>query len=170
MTAGGFPIPTLTTERLVLRAPVAADFPAYAALLASSRAAYMGGPFDRRAAWGVFCHGVACWELFGHGSLMVDLRDGGACVGEVGINAGPLFPERELGWMLYEGYEGRGYATEAVGTMRDWAARTLGLTGLVSYVDPENARSAAVARRLGAVLDPGAARQDPDDLVFRHPA
>ena len=162
------PIPTLTTERLILRAPVVDDFPTYALLLASPRAAYMGGPYTQRAAWGLFCHDVACWELFGHGGLMVDLRITGECVGQVGINHGPLFPEKELGWQLYEGQEGRGYATEAAMALRDWAMRALRLDNLVSYVHPENHRSAAVAERLGATLDPNAPKQDLGDLVYRH--
>ena len=161
-------IPTLTTERLILRAPVVDDFPTYALLLASPRAAYMGGPYTRRAAWGLFCHDVACWELFGHGGLMIDLRTTGECVGQVGINHGPLFPEKELGWQLYEGQEGRGYATEAAMALRDWAARALRLDGLVSYVHPENLASAAVAERLGATLDPNALKPNPDALVYRH--
>ena len=52
--------------------------------------------------------------------------------------------------------------------VRDWAAEALGLDRLVSYIDPHNARSIAVAERLGAVLDPDAAKQDPEDLVYRH--
>jgi RimJ/RimL family protein N-acetyltransferase len=99
---------------------------------------------------------------------MVDLRTTGECVGQVGINHGPLFPEKELGWQLYEGREGRGYATEAAKALRDWAARTLRIDRLVSYVHPENHRSAAVAERLGAILDMDAPRQDPGDLVYRH--
>jgi len=59
-------IPTLTTERLLLRAPVVEDFPGFARLLASPRAHYLGGPYTRRVAWGAFCHDIACWELFGH--------------------------------------------------------------------------------------------------------
>jgi len=129
----------------------------------------MGGPYTRRAAWGVFCHDIACWNLFGHGGLMVDLRETGVCVGQVGISHGPLFPEKELGWQLYEAHEGWGYATEAANALRRWAAETLSLHGLVSYVDPENHRSAAVARRLGGVLDPEAPKQDANDLVFRYP-
>jgi RimJ/RimL family protein N-acetyltransferase len=43
--------PTLRTERLILRAPVAADFTDYAGFLASERAQHMGGPYDRRGAW-----------------------------------------------------------------------------------------------------------------------
>jgi len=163
-------IPTLATARLTLRATVMDDFPAYARLMASPRAAGMGGPFDTRAAWGMFCHGVALWQFVGHGALMIDLGATGESVGLVEINHGPLFPEKELGWQLYEGHEGYGYATEAAGALRDWAFGTLALPTLVSYIGPGNARSIAVAERLGAVLDPAAAQQDPGDLVYRHVA
>ena len=104
------------------------------------------------------------------GALMIDLTLTSECVGQVGINHGPLFPEKELGWQVYEGYEGNGYATEAARALRDWAFGALGLRTLVSYIDPGNSRSAAVAERLGAVLDRTAPRQDPDDLVYRHRA
>jgi RimJ/RimL family protein N-acetyltransferase len=161
-------IPVLHTPRLRLRPPVEADFPTYAGFLASDRAVGMGGPYDVRGAWSLFCHDIACWHLFGHGALMVDLAATGACIGQVGISHGPLFPEKELGWLLYEGAEGQGLATEAAAALRDWAWQTLGLTRLVSYVDPDNHRSVAVARRLGARLDPTARPQDPGDLVFVH--
>ncbi|MGO8189933.1 GNAT family N-acetyltransferase, partial [Rhizobium leguminosarum] len=82
-------------------------------IMASPRSIGMGGPFDLRAAWGMFCNDVALWQLFGHGALTVELGETGECVGQVGINHGPLFPEKELGWFVYEEYEGRGYATEA---------------------------------------------------------
>ncbi len=161
-------VPTLQTERITLRPMRDGDFPAYAALMASPRAGFMGGPFERRAAWGLFCHDVACWTLFGHGALMLERRDTGETVGQVGINAGPLFPETELGWMLYDGQEGLGYATEGASALRDWAWATLPVESLVSYADPGNVASHAVARRLGAVEDTEAPRQDPEDVVFRH--
>jgi RimJ/RimL family protein N-acetyltransferase len=160
--------PTLTTKRLTLRPMREGDFPAYARLMESPRAAYMGGPFDTRAAWGMFCHDAACWALFGHGALMVDQASTGETVGQVGLNAGPLFPETELGWFLYDGHEGAGYATEGAAALRDWAFRTLPVESLVSYMDAANVASQAVARRLGATLDADAPRPDPEDLVFRH--
>ncbi|OEO31263.1 GNAT family N-acetyltransferase [Devosia insulae DS-56] len=164
----GHAIPTLRTRRLVLRAPVPADFDAYRDLMASSRSTFMGGPFDEARAWGLFCHDIACWTLFGHGALMIDVATTGECVGQVGINHGPLFPEKELGWLLYDGFEGQGYVTEAAAALRDWAFAELGLASLVSYFHPANARSIAVAQRLGAVRDDDAPRQDAEDLVYRH--
>lgn len=163
-------IPTLTTERLVLRAPVLDDFADYAKFLASPRSRYMGGPFDTRGAWLTFCHDIACWDLFGHGALMIDLRETGECVGQVGINHGPLFPEKELGWLVYGAHEGHGYALEAARAIRDWAFAGLKLPTLVSYVDQDNARSRTLAEKLGARLDPDAPRQDKEDLVYRHVA
>ena len=160
--------PTLHTQRLTLRPMIVADFPAYAAFMASTRSQGMGGPFDERAAWGMFCHEIACWPLFGHGGLTVTRTDTDEAVGVVEINAGPLFPEPELGWQLYEGHEGQGFATEAARALRDWAFANLPLPSLVSYTGPENLASQAVARRLGAVLDPDAPVQDEGDLVWRH--
>ena len=161
-------IPTLRTDRLLLRAPVRDDFTDYAALMASARAVHMGGPFSQNAAWGMFCNDIAQWLLFDHGCLMLELHETGECIGQVGINHGPWFPEKELGWMLYEGHEGRGYAFEAASAMRDWAFGQLKLPHLVSYIDPANAPSISLARRLGGVLDSTAKGQDPTDLVFRH--
>ncbi len=158
--------PEIHTERLILRPHTSADFPAYEALMASERARYMGGPFDRRGAWGNFCHDVACWSLFGHGALAVELD--GKMIGQVSVSAGPLYPERELGWCVFDAHEGQGYMTEAAAALRDWTqARFAGR--LVSYVDPENVRSIALAERLGAVRDPDAHGPDPGDLVFLYP-
>ena len=164
----GLAIPTIETTRLRLRSPAIEDFPAFRAIMMSQRAQFMGGPFDDWGAWGMFCHDIASWAIFGHGGMMVDRTSDGVCIGEVSINHGPLFPEKELGWMLYEGHEGHGYATEAAAALRDWAFGTLRLTTLVSYCHPNNARSIAVAERLGGVRDDLAPRQDEEDVVLRH--
>ncbi|MEZ5884221.1 MAG: hypothetical protein R3D53_10315 [Paracoccaceae bacterium] len=52
--------------------------------------------------------------------------------------------------------------------MREWARHVRRLETLVSYVDPGNDRSRRLAERLGAARDEKAARQDPQDLVYRH--
>jgi len=161
-------IPTLRTERLTLRAPIYADWPAFSDLLQSERSAFMGGPYTVAGAWGVFCHGLALWQMFGFGSLSIEDPKTGAYLGQVEINAGPRFPETELGWQLIESAEGQGYAYEAATAMRRWALETRKLDSLVSYIDPENLRSIALAERLGARRDAWAKPQDPGDLIYRH--
>ncbi len=160
--------PIIETERLLLREPVLEDWSGFATVMTSERARYMGGPYSLAAAWGVFCHGIALWRLFGLGGLSIVLRDTGQAVGQVEINQGPRFPESELGWQLAAEAEGRGYAFEAAVALRAWVFRNRDLETLVSYIDPENSRSIRLAERLGATRDERAAKQDPGDLVYRH--
>lgn len=161
-------IPTIVTERMSLRPMSADDWEPYSALMQSERARYMGGPFSIRTAWGMFCADHAQWDLFGAGALMLEDRDTGNCLGQVGINSGPLFPEQEIGWLVFPEAEGRGYAFEAASALLDWAKNVKRLNTLVSYVDPQNERSCRLAERLGATLDGNAVRLDPSDLVYRH--
>lgn len=161
-------VPTLETERLVLRPMRHEDLRPYADLMASPRSVFMGGPFNELATWRMFCQDIALWTIYGHGALMIDRKSDVTCVGQVGINHGPLFPEKELGWLLFDGFEGNGYATEAGGALRDWAFSVLGLSTLVSYFDPQNHASMAVSSRLGGVRDNNAAVQDEGDVVFRY--
>lgn len=161
-------IPTLETERLRLRPMTMEDWPAYAGLMMSDRAVHMEGPHTLPGAWGMFCHDMALWPLLGCGALMFDDLETGECLGQVGINSGPLFPEHELGWLVYPGAEGKGYAFEAAVAMRDWGFGPRGLSTIVSHIDPDNHRSRRLAERLGAVLELDAERPGPEVLVYRH--
>ncbi|WP_324288966.1 GNAT family N-acetyltransferase [Hoeflea ulvae] len=163
-------IPTLETERLLLRAQTMQDWPAYAGLMMSDHAAFMEGPHALGDAWGLFCHDLAQWHLLGVGGLMIEERETGQCLGQVGISYGPLFPEHELGWFLFPGAKGKGYAFEAAGALRDWGFGVHGLTNIVSHIDPENHRSRKLAERLGAVLETDAERPGPEVLLYRHMA
>jgi len=129
---------------------------------------YMGGPFSIQAAWGMFCADYAQWDLFGFGGLMIEDRRKQRCLGQVVISSGPLFPEYELGWLVFPEAEGQGVAFEAATKLRNWARNDCALPTLVSYVDPENSRSRRLAERLGAVQDESAERQDETDVVYRH--
>ncbi|MEN8838575.1 MAG: GNAT family N-acetyltransferase [Celeribacter marinus] len=162
--------PTITTQRLTLRAHRTSDFDAYATAFASERARFMGGPMERRKAWFAFCGDIAQWSLFGHGAWGVERTDDGIFIGQVAIGKPPHFPEVELGWMLCEGAEGHGYAFEAATAARAWAYGEMGRATLVSYIDAENTRSIALAERLGAFIDPTSATPDDENcLVYRHP-
>lgn len=107
----------------------------------------MGGPFALAVAWGMFCADHAQWSLLGRGALMIEHRDSGGCLGLVGINHGPLFPERKLGWLVHPEAEGHGFAFEAATALRDWR----GLTGRALIFESASRRKVeTVARGLGA--------------------
>ena len=161
-------IPTLTTERMILRAPIMDDFATYAAFLATPRSKGVGGPLDTKAAWAYFTHDTALWHLAGHGSLMMERRDTGDMVGSISVNGGPMFDEVELGWMVYDGHTGQGLATEAAAVVCDWALGPRGLATLVSYVGIDNAPSRRVAEKLGAVVDGAVKPQGPETMTYRH--
>ena len=161
-------VPTIITERLLLRPMTADDWEPYSALMLSERARYMGGPFSVKVAWGMFCADHAQWDLFGAGALMLQDRNTGNCLGQVGINSGPLFPEQELGWLVFPEAEGLGYAFEAASALLDWAKERIAGFKRPRSVDPQNDRSRRLAERLGATLDGTAPRPDPTDLVYRH--
>ncbi len=143
-------IPTLTTDRLILRGPQPEDFPAYAAFRMSARAKGVGGPYTREEAAEHFATLGAQWERLGYGRWMVTDRTSGDPLGVVGILHPENWPEPELAWSLFETAEGRGIAFEAATASRAHAYGALGMTTLISLVDPANTRSVALAERLGA--------------------
>lgn len=159
--------PTLHTQRLTLRMPVLADFGPRAAFYASDRSVWEDGPLDRRAAWRVFASEVGQWPLMGYGPFSIDDTATGDYLGEVGIYQPEGYPEPELGWFTTPEAEGKGVAFEAAHAVMAWARKSFGWDHLVNYIDPRNARSIALALRLGGVRvsAPGA---DPTDVVIRH--
>ncbi|WP_204742210.1 GNAT family N-acetyltransferase [Glaciihabitans arcticus] len=55
----------------------------------------------------------------------------------------------EIGWGFHPEFQGNGYATEAATAMLRHAFGTLGFRRIVAELDPHNAASAALCRRLG---------------------
>ena len=163
--------PVLTTDRLTLRAPQAGDWPAWRDFATGPRAQYIGGPFtDPGAAWRGFGHVIGHWVLRGFGMFVFTLRGEDAPLGMAGPWYPDAWPEHEIGWTVWTAAaEGRGLAHEAARAARAFAFDRLGWDTAVSYIAPENARSIALASRLGAQPDPAAAHPGTDPcLVFRH--
>lgn len=162
-------VPVLDTPRLRLRAPVLEDFPVYADIACGQRGAGIGGPMSRDEAFVDFAGMVAGWLLRGHGLWTVEARESGMALGFVLIGFEPGDREPELGFLLTEAAEGKGYATEAAAAARDLGFGALGLPSMASYVFHGNVRSRTLAERLGARLDMPEDWDDPDTLVYRHP-
>ena len=145
-------IPTVDTERLILREFRNEDITAVTAMLAEPDVAQFLGhePADRSEAWRMMATMLGHWALRGYGMWIVELRASGEVVGRVGPWQPEEWPGFEVGWTIAKPHWGNGYAGEAARASIDWARRELGVERIISCIDPVNTRSIAVARKLGA--------------------
>jgi len=168
-------LPRIETDRLILRPCLITDWPVLRPIWTSQeRSVYIGGPMNEEDAWLDFNQCIASWLLRGTGPLTITLKGGtnensnNTPLGIVLIGVEYEDPEPELGWLLTEEAEGRGYATEAATALRDWGFAQLGRGAFVSYIASGNAASIRVAERLGASRDPVPLPQDPNCAVYRY--
>lgn len=146
-------IPTLETERLILRAPSEADLEAEAEFFASDASRFVGGPLRRDETWRSIAMLLGHWALRGFGFWGVEEKDTATYVGRVGLWFPEGWPEPEIGWTLMNHATGKGFATEAALAARAYAYDVLGWKTAISLIDPDNHPSKAVAKRLGAKFD-----------------
>ncbi len=160
----------LETERLILRRPKAADLQPSLDFLMSERAIGVGGPFTVGQAWRHFGYELGHWEIHDFGMWAVTLKGDDTILGLVGPWFPADWPEREIGWMMFENAEGKGFAQEAATAAIHHARTQLGWTNFVSYISKGLDRSIALAERLGATLDTSAkCPESHQSLVYRHP-
>jgi RimJ/RimL family protein N-acetyltransferase len=80
----------------------------------------------------------------------VEEKARGVFVGQAGPWQPDGWPGTEVGYAFHSDARGRGYCIEACTAAMDWAFEHLGWAEVIHSIDPENAASQAVARRLGA--------------------
>ena len=139
----------LDTERLVLRPLTFDDIDEYVGLHADPEVSRFLGEMDRDLATRRLQTDARVWAERGHGLFKVTHRDDGRFLGRVGLRYWPQFDETEVGWTLLPREWGHGYATEAAIACADFGFRELPDPYLTSCIQPDNARSIAVAERLG---------------------
>lgn len=164
-----FTIPSLETERLVLRAPHADDLPRMTAFFATERSHMVGGPKDAMGCWESLVKRLGHWALHGFGLWHLTEKASGTFLGWSGMINAPGWDEPELGWTVMQEAEGKGYAYEAAHAARDFAAREQGLNGVISYIAHANDRSRKLADRLGATFEREGALLGKSCQVWRHP-
>jgi RimJ/RimL family protein N-acetyltransferase len=150
------PLPSLATERLLLRQFTAADLDAWAAISADPEVARHlgdGTPLDRVGAWRWMALNLGHWMLRGYGQWALEERDGGALVGRAGLWEPEGWPGLELGWVVARDRWNRGLATEAGRAALAWAFDALGANRVISLIAPANVASIRVAEKLGQRCD-----------------
>jgi RimJ/RimL family protein N-acetyltransferase len=96
------------------------------------------------------------WATYGFGLWAVVERASTQALGFVGLSHPRWFPALapavEVGWRLRREAWGRGFASEGARAALEYGFGALALDEIIALIHPENARSAAVARRLGMAV------------------
>jgi RimJ/RimL family protein N-acetyltransferase len=153
-------IPTLTTARLELFRPEAADLAGVAALTAPEAVRRFLGNREVSIAdeYARFLRNAGSWALYGYGNFVVRKRVSPAVIGICGVfhswrGFGQGFDDTpEVGWIFAEPVWGRGYATEAAEAALGWFDRAHGPRRIACMIEPDNRASLALAARLGFVV------------------
>ena len=144
-------IPTLTTDRLVLRAFRSGDLDAHAAMNADPRVMeHIGELQDRETAYRSMCSYLGHWWFRGYGPWAVEERATGAFIGRTGVMRWEPWTDVEVAYALAPSAWGKGYALEMAARVLRYAHEVVGARGVVSHILPGNAASIRVAERLGA--------------------
>jgi RimJ/RimL family protein N-acetyltransferase len=160
------------TEYLRLRAPREEELEAIADLWTDARATeHIGGPRDRDMILDGFREYTAdphsCVQNEGERWWAIIELSSGELVGLSALLEKEIDSqtETELGYFLVPAYWGPGYATEAASLVANHAFSDLELGSLVAVIDPQNAPSVGVARKVGLEFEREALRPDG---VIRH--
>jgi len=169
-------LPLLESPRLRMRAPVREDFPDIARLWGTPEVTrfILSRPATREECWTRLLRNAGHWTLLGYGLWVVEDRDSGTFLGEVGVlnlerDITPSFNGMpELGWALLPQAHGRGLATEAVHAALAWADAHLDYPRSVCIITAENVASVKVARKCGFNhLATGQFRGEPIEIYAR---
>ena len=162
--------PILDTPNLRLRGPQTRDAAPLMAFLQDEKRAWGFGHIPNRGdAWRWFALNVGHWHIHGYGYFTIETK-AGDIAGICGIWNPEGWPEPEVGWAVFDGFEGKSIAHEAAWHARAWAYRDLGMGPLTSNIVPGNTRSVALAERLGATFE----REYTNihmgaEMLYRHP-
>ena len=70
-------------------------------------------------------------------------------IGDIGVNLSADKMQAEVGCTLDKAFQGKGYATEALGAMVEYLFLTLKKHRITAYIDPRNTESISMVERLG---------------------
>ena len=143
----------LETKRLRLRKLVPADLEAMSRILDDADVMRYFGTKERQLE--VTERMMGLYAAQGYGMYAVELKATGGFLGRIGFIVQHVeeHDEIELGWLVAREHWGRGYATEAARALLDYGFGWWKMPRIISLIQPENAGSIAVARKIGAAYE-----------------
>ena len=168
-------IPTLETDRLVLRAARFDDFAPFAETRANPEVVrFIGGkPLSEEESWAKFLRSIGLWQFLGYGYWTAVERSSNKPIGEVGFGdfKRDMIPsvkgEPEIGWIIDPSAQGKGYASEAALAAVAWGDRHFKGLRMSCIIDAANEPSLRVAQKCGFEKTCTATYHD-DEIVLLH--
>src|SRR5215218_1319369 len=168
-------VPTIETDRLLLRAFELGDFDAMFAILSDPVVMEMmgGKALDREEAWRRLLTARGMWVLMGFGYWVIQRKSDNVVIGQAGFadfrrDMNPSIEgSLEVGWLLSSHAFGWGYATEAATACLRWALREFPNREVVATIDPNNAASVRVTKKVGEWEPSQASYRDSVLLLLR---
>jgi RimJ/RimL family protein N-acetyltransferase len=142
----------LETERLTLREYRLDDIDAAAEMFGDPvHMRYYPHPFSRQESLEWIERNLTRYEDDGFGLWVVEPRDTGEFIGNVGLTIQVVddVEEVEVGWHITPSLWGHGYAPEAAAACRDYAFAELGMQRLIAITGVDNLPSQRVAEKIG---------------------
>lgn len=170
-------VPTIESERLILRDWRDGDVEAWVAMNADPRVTeFFGKTYTREFSTSSAQKIRQLLERDGHGWWAVEVRGGAPFAGVVALQAvpfeAPFTPANEIGWRFAYDQWGHGYATEGARAALSHAFHVLDWPEVVAFTAVPNVRSQRVMQRLGMTHDPADdfdhPRLDPESPLRRH--
>ncbi|WP_322767846.1 GNAT family N-acetyltransferase [Frankia sp. Cr1] len=146
-------VPTVITDRLVLRCWRPGDIGPYAAMNADEETMrFLNGTFGREGTERLITHLIGMWALRGHGMWAVEDKTTGEFLGRAGTYYADGWPGIEVAVSIRRDRWREGLGTEAIRAALTFGFTMLGVDELVTVTDQGNAGMNGIARKLGMVF------------------
>jgi [ribosomal protein S5]-alanine N-acetyltransferase len=142
----------LETPRTIIRPYTEADIALIAPIFADPiTMKFWPQPFSQAATAAWVRRASAAFPSTGLGRMLVELRAGGAPIGDCGIVEAEINGRREydLGYIIHHPCWRQGYGIECARACLEYGIHTLGLRRIVANMAHDHVASARVAERLG---------------------
>lgn len=160
----------LETERLLLRIFREADWQALHEYYSDEACIKytIGRILTEAESWREMAIRTGHWLLRGYGPYAVEEKSSGTVIGIVGLWYPLEWPEPEITWHLVRRYWGKGFAREAVRSVRNMAFEYVPELPLISFIHPENSASIKLALALNAKFEKTMKFRGGDWCIYRH--
>lgn len=157
-------VPTLETDRLILRAWQESDIEPYIEMCADEDVMrhLSGKPMTRQEAWRHAAYIIGHWQLRGFGHWAIEHKESGKFVGRAGFFNPEDWPGFEIGWAIHPNFWRQGFAEESARRALAYAFEDMGREEVISVINPGNTASIGLAEKLGE-------RYLRDDEVYGQP-